>query len=121
MPIHAIQRRPRAQRGGEHLVAAGIVNRANSDRALATERNRHAEIRDALDEVQAAADRVDDPELVGIEGERLVVGSLLGQNPEAGCFAPQHVQDGVLHLERSARDDIAVALPAHVIGLADSR
>ena len=53
--------------GGEHLVATGIVDRADADGALRAQGDRDAEVGDALDIVQAAADGIDDPQVLGVE------------------------------------------------------
>src|SRR5581483_1782285 len=46
--------------GGEQLVIGGIVDEAGDDRVLALERDRDAEMRDAVQEIGGAVERVDD-------------------------------------------------------------
>src|SRR6266852_1127510 len=47
--------------GGEQLVVRRIVDDAGDDRSFALERNRDREMRDAVQEVQGAVERIDDP------------------------------------------------------------
>ena len=47
--------------GGEQLVVGGIVDDAGDDRAFALERDRDREVRDAVQEVHGAVERIDDP------------------------------------------------------------
>src|SRR6516162_9901836 len=56
-----IQEGALAALGGEQLITDGIVDDAGNDRALALERNRDREMRDAVQKVQGAVKRIDDP------------------------------------------------------------
>src|SRR6266567_4184530 len=111
----------RAQRGTEQLVAARIVNGADADGALRSQRDRYTKVGNPLDVVQAAADRIDDPQVLGVQGKGFVFGTLFGEHAKVRRFFSEDVENRVLDFEAGARDDVAVALPAHVITLAEAR
>ena len=78
--------------GGEQLVVGRIVDQAGDDRALALERDRDREVRDAVQEVGGAVERIDDPG-VGLVGafaraaflaEEAVARARLASAPRAG-------------------------------------
>src|SRR5207245_9749892 len=83
--------------------------------------DRDREERDPVREVEASADRVDDPEPFGGDVERLVLGALLEQKPVVAAFFLDGGNDGVLDLHRRSGDDVAQAFPADVSGLAEAR
>ena len=56
-----VQERSLAALGGEELVIGGIVDHSCHDGALALEPDRDREVRDAVQEVQRAVERIDDP------------------------------------------------------------
>ena len=47
--------------GDEHLVGGRIVDEAGDHRALALERDRNGELRNAVQEIGGAVERIDDP------------------------------------------------------------
>src|SRR6478752_589173 len=47
--------------GGEHLIGRGIIDKSGNDRAVALECDRNCKVRDAMQKVHRAVDRIDDP------------------------------------------------------------
>ena len=56
-----VQERALAALGREQLVGGGIVDQPGDDRALPLERDRNREVGDAVQKIQRAVDRIDDP------------------------------------------------------------
>ena len=79
--------------GDEQLVGDRIVDQAGDDRALALERDRDRELRDAVQEVGGAVERIDDPG-VGLVGA-LVPAAFLAEEavarPRLGKFVAQRL------------------------------
>src|SRR5215469_2016926 len=65
-----VQKRTLAALGDEHVVIRRIVDETSDDRAVALKRNRDGEMRDAMEEIGGAVERIDDPAM-GRVGARM--------------------------------------------------
>ena len=61
-----VEERAAAARGGEQVVAHRVVDHALRDHALVRQRDRHAILRKAVQEVGRAVERIDDPHVLGV-------------------------------------------------------
>ena len=52
--------------GDEHFVVGRIVDEPGHDRVLAFERDRDREVRDAVQEIGGAVERIDNPQIFGV-------------------------------------------------------
>lgn len=80
-----------------------------------TSRDRDGEERDALDGIEAAAARIDDPKMLSSDRDHLVLRPFLNHDAVVRKRLFEDRDDQVLNLERGTGDDIAVALPLHVL------
>ena len=94
---------------GEHLVAHRVVDDADAQFAGDAEREGHREEGDALRVIQAPADRVDDPQALGVDGQWLVLRTLLRDDPVVWAGLADHLDDEVLDLDRMRRGDRVAA------------
>ena len=62
-----MRKAPFAALGGEQLLVGRVVDQAGDDGALALERDRDGEMRNAVQEIGGAVERIDDP-AVGLVG-----------------------------------------------------
>ena len=62
--------------GPEHLVAQRLVDDAGDDLAVALERDRDREMRDAVQEIGGAVERIDDPAVMRVGALRLPPSSM---------------------------------------------
>ena len=62
-----VEERALAPLGNEHFLVRGIVDQAGDHGAFALERDRNGELRDAVQEIGGAVERIDDPG-VGLVG-----------------------------------------------------
>ena len=119
--LRVVQRRGFAELRRVHLVAHGVVHDSDAQLSVHAQRDRDREERQALREVEAAADRIDDPQALGVDRERLVLGPFLGDDPVVRTLLFQDVDDEVLDLDRAADDDIATPTPLQVAGRSEIR
>ena len=94
--------------GPEHLVAGRLVDQPGNDLAIAFERDRDRKMRDPVQEIGGAVERVDDPAVVwiGSFGRAL----FLEQQTIAGAGAQQLGLQCALGAQIGGRDEIARAL-----------
>ena len=94
--------------GDEHLVGGRIVDQAGDDRALALERDRDGELRDAVQEIRGAVERIDDP-AVGLVGA-FARAAFLAEKAVAGPRLGQFLQERLLGAAVGGGDEIGRAL-----------
>ena len=68
-----------APRSGEEIVADRVEDHALRDHALVRERDRHAVLREAVQEVGRAVEWIDDPQVLGV-GVAAAAGAFLGED-----------------------------------------
>ena len=98
--------------GGEQLVVGRIVDHAGDDRALALERDRDREVRDAVQEVGGAVERIDDPGM-GLVGA-LAAAAFLAEEAVARARLGQLLAQGLLGAPVGGGDEIGRALERHL-------
>ena len=98
--------------GGEELVVGRIVDQRRDDRALALQRDRDREVRDAVQEVGGAVERIDDPG-VGLVGA-LVAAAFLAEEAVAGPRLEQLGAQDLLGAPVGGGDEIRRALQRHL-------
>ena len=94
--------------GGEHLVVDRIVDQAGDDRAFALERDRDREMRNAVQEIRRAVERIDDPG-VGLVVARLVA-AFLAEKAVAGASLGQFGAQDIFGSPVGRADEIRRAL-----------
>src|SRR5262249_62255441 len=97
------------------LLASGT--RARRELALLLERDRHREVRDAVQEVGGAVQRIDDEAWRAGRSVAITV-TLLEKLEVGGIRAGQHATDDLLRSEVGARDEVACGflVHSHVLG-----
>src|SRR5215469_4010287 len=88
----------------EHLVARRLIDDAGDDLALALQGDRDAEMRDAVEEVERAVERIDKPAMLAVGADRLA--ALLHEEAEARARLLQLGADQFLGLEVGRGDEI---------------
>src|SRR5688500_10131291 len=82
----SVEQRCLAESCREDRVAYRGVHRADAQETIDAKGDRDREERYALGEIQASADGIDDPKPRGVNGQRLVLRPLLGEDRVAGAF-----------------------------------
>ena len=98
--------------GHEQLVVCRIVDEAGDDRAVAFERDRDGEMRDAVQEIGGAVERIDDPAMrpVGAHMGAAFLAEKAVIRPRLGEFVAQDLFGAVV----GGGDEIARALQRHL-------
>ena len=107
-----IEERALALLGPEQLVGDGIVGDGGDNGAFALESDIDGEVRDGVQEVGGAVQRVDDPG-VGLVGP-LDQAALLAKEAVAGAGLGQRFEDHLLGLEVGGGDEIGRRLFGHL-------
>src|SRR5216683_3989523 len=94
--------------GPEHLVPGRLVDQPGYDLAIAFERDRDREMRDPMQEIGGAVERVDDPAVMWIGSRGRA--AFLKQETVAGTGAQQFGLQRALGAQIGGRDEIARAL-----------
>jgi len=96
--------------GDERLVLRGVEHHPGDDAAAALERDRYGEMRNAVDEVGRAVERIDDVPVGVGTGSAWRRSALLADEPTAGVRAEQGALERLLGLEVRGGDEIRRAL-----------
>src|SRR5439155_19670806 len=94
--------------GPEHLVAGRLVDETGDDLAVALQGDRDCEMRDAVEKIGRAVERVDDPAVMRVAA--FAGAAFLEQEAVAGAGAQQLGAQRPLGPQISGRDKIAGAL-----------
>ncbi|CEG09415.1 hypothetical protein BN961_02841 [Afipia felis] len=98
--------------GDIEFFIAGIVDHAGDDRALALQGDRDRELRNAVQEVRGAVERVDDP-CVALVGA-LAGAAFLAEEAIAGARLDEVVVEHLLGAAVGRRDEIGGSLQRHL-------
>src|SRR5262249_58149926 len=93
----------------EDLALHDIVDHARRELAVLLERDRHREVRDAVQEVGGAVQRIDD-EAWGAGRSLAITVTLLEKLVVGGIRPGQHAMDDLLRPEVGARNEVARGL-----------
>src|SRR5204863_6742601 len=93
-----VQERAAAPRGREEIVADGIVNHTLRHDAFVRQRDRYAVLRKPMEEVRRPVERIDDPEIFGID-VLVASGSFFGENRMTRVRCMQRIDDRALGLD----------------------
>ena len=92
----SVQCRARTFLAAPHFIANRIVNHADNDFALEAQRNRNAEVRDAVEIIHGAIERIDDPLMLA----RLIADdSFFAVKRVLGKFFEQRIRDQLLRFD----------------------
>ena len=107
-----VEIRALAALGDEQLLVGRIVGQAGDDGAVALERDRHREMRDAVQEIGGAVERIDDPAmaLVGAGAGAAFLAEKAVGRPRLGQF----LVDDLLGAAVGGGDEIARPLERHL-------
>src|SRR5258708_23819908 len=115
----AVQPRTIAETRGKQLVARRVVDHPDPEAIGVAIADADAEMGYALKEVGRAVDRVDDPQALGVDRQRLVVWALFAQKAILGGLAEEDVADRVLDHYRGPDQQVAAILDLEVEGVAE--
>src|SRR6185369_9963926 len=94
--------------GGEQVVVRRVVDKAGNDRAFALKRDRDGEVRDAVQEIGGAVERVDDPGM-GLVGA-VMASAFLAQKAVAGTRLREFLAQNFLSAPVGGGDEIGRSL-----------
>ena len=103
--------------GDEHLVVDRIVDEPGDHRALALERDRDGELRDAVQEIGGAVERIDDPAmgLVGALAHAAFLAEEAVAGPRLGQFGIQRLLGAAVgggdEIGRALQRDLQISRP----------
>jgi hypothetical protein len=100
-----VEQRAAAPHGGERLPALGVVDDADQRSVGVLRRDRHAPLRDPVEEVHGAVERVDDPAQAR-RATAVATGVLLAEDPVVRACVEQRLDDGALRRTVGLADGI---------------